>query len=99
MGKRTDLHDILKGVITPVYFQPKQNITMTYPCIVYELDDSWVKHANNQLYRSKKQYQVTVIDRGPDSGLPDLVEKLQLTRLSRVYLADALYHTSFNILL
>lgn len=97
MGNRIDLHNKLKAFGTDVYFQPKQNITLVYPCIVYERDDSWVTHANNNLYRSKKQYQVTVIDRDPDSQIPDMVEALPLSRLSRAYQVDGLYHTSFNI--
>lgn len=97
MGSRVGLQVLLLTLTDNVYFQPKQNITLTYPCIVYERDDSFINHANNRLYYRKKRYQVTVIDRDPDSILPDLVEALPLTRLSRTYLSDGLYHHSFSL--
>lgn len=97
VDRRHILQVLLESFGVPVYFQPKQNITMTYPCIVYERDDSFVAHANNSLYFRKKRYQVTAIDRNPDSALPDKIEALPLTRLTRTYMTEGLYHYSFSL--
>ena len=94
---RTDLHDILKGLdgVEAAYFQPKQNTSLTYPCIVYSRDNSYAARADDVLYWHKKRYQVTVIDRNPDGPIPDQVERLPLTRFDRFYVADGLNHYSY----
>lgn len=70
---------------------------MVYPCIRYNRDDSITFHADNLLYIFKKRYKVTVIDRDPGSGIPDLVEKLPYTAFDRFYPADGLNHFVFNL--
>lgn len=96
---RTDLHNILKGLVgvSNAYFQPGQNVTMTYPCIVYNRNDSFVLSADNLMYWLKKKYSVMVIDRNPDSLIPDQVESLPFTRFDRFYIVDGLNHTVFNL--
>lgn len=79
-----------------VYFQPPPTLRMNYPCIVYSLDKYQVKSANNSLYFHKTRYQVTVIDRNPDSEIPMRVEQLPHTGLSRTYTADDLHHFVFT---
>lgn len=81
----------------PTYFQPPTNTKMKYPCIVYSRDNSWVARADSEVYLLKKRYQVTVIDRDPDSPLPDLVEMLPLTRADRVFVSGGLYHFQFQM--
>jgi hypothetical protein len=44
-----------------------------------------------------KQYQVTVIDRNPDSELPDMVEELPLCSFDRYFAADSLNHYVFTL--
>jgi hypothetical protein len=80
-----------------VYYQPPTNVTMQYPCIVYFRDGSELQHADNFSYRRTRQYQVTVIDRNPDSDLPDKVEELPMCRLDRAFAADDLNHYVFNL--
>lgn len=96
---RLDLHTILKGLtgVNDAYFQPKMNQTLSYPCIVYSRDKSHVKYADNVKYFFKKRYSVIVIDRNPDSLIPDLVEGLPFTGFDRFYPADGLNHFAFNL--
>lgn len=80
-----------------VYFQPNQNITMQYPCIVYQRDDLDTVFANNSPYRKTTRYQVTVIDRNPDSAIPAKVASLPLTTFGRFYVADNLNHDVYEL--
>lgn len=98
MGKRLDLHQILLTMgTTNVYFQPPPEHKMQYPAIVYKRDYSHRKMADNLLYGHQKRYSVTVIDRNPDSEIPDKVERLPLTSFDRHFQTSGLNHTIFNI--
>lgn len=101
---QSQLQSILEQVVSeepedkiPAYFQPKMNDALTYPCIVYERNDSFVSYADNIKYVFFKRYNVTVIAREPDSLIPDLVEQLPLTSLDRKFTRDGLNHTVFNL--
>jgi hypothetical protein len=94
---RLDLQSLLEAITEHVYFQPPANIRIDYPCIVYSRDGSDVDRADNVLYRHAKRYQVTVIDRNPDSDLPDKVEELPLCQFDRFFPAENLNHFVFNL--
>jgi hypothetical protein len=70
---------------------------MTYPCIVYERDNADTIFANNSPYRYTKRYQVTVIERDPDSGIPGELAKLPMCTFSRHFTADNLHHDVFTL--
>lgn len=97
MGQRLDLQSLLEGFGVPVYFQPPAKLTMQYPCIVYNRDGSSVQHADDRPYRRTTRYQVTVIDRNPDSDLQDKVEDLPTCRFDRWFAAGDLNHYVFNL--
>lgn len=95
---RVDLQTLLEGITEHVYFQPPTNIQMEYPCIVYLRDGlSSVDHADNELYRHAKRYQVTVIDRDPDTELAAMVEALRYVQFDRSFAADNLNHYVFTL--
>lgn len=97
MAPRLELQSLLEGVTNHVYFQPPANIQMQYPCIVYSRDGVSEDHANNELYRHAKRYQVTVIDRDPDTELADKVEALRYSHFERFFPADDLNHYVFTL--
>ena len=100
MASRLELHTILVNIIgaaNRVYFQPPSNLSMLYPCIVYKRDSAFVRHADNSPYLRKKRYTVTVIDKDPDSLIPDKVASLPLTAFSRHFTADNLNHDVYNV--
>ena len=97
MAPRLDLDTILRGITDHLYFQPPTNIEMQYPCIMYSRSGTRSLHADNQPYSRTKQYQVTVVDRNPDSELPDKVEALPLCTFDRHFEADGLHHYVFNL--
>lgn len=78
LDRRLQLHEVLAAIpgVMKAYFQPPPSLSMTYPCIVYVRDSASTQHANNLPYRHMKRYQVTVIDRDPDSEIPEEVAKL-----------------------
>jgi len=99
MDPRLRLHNVLKAIngVETVCFQPKSSTVLKYPAIVYQRDNSYSVYANNKMYLRWKRYQVTVIDRNPDSIIPDQVEKLTSARFERSYAIDGLNHYVFNV--
>jgi hypothetical protein len=97
MAQRLQLQSLLELITPNVYFQPPPNISLEYPCIVYVRYGSKVQHAENALYLHTKLYQVTVIDRDPDSRLPDMVEELPLCAFDRFFATENLNHHVFNL--
>lgn len=99
MAPRLDLHDVLKTILETdqVYFQPPTNVHMEYPCIVYHRDYELINHADDIPYKHMKRYLVTVIDKDPDSTIPDKVRDLPMCSYDRFYTADNLNHDVFKI--
>lgn len=99
MGSRTDLHTILTSLLgsSNVYFQPPASIEMKYPCIVYERDYFKKEFADNISYSIGKRYNLTVIDKNPDSTIPDRVAALPKCAFDRHFVADNLNHDVFSI--
>lgn len=99
MSSRLSLHEELKTLLGSayVYFQPPESIKMIYPCIVYGLDDIDIKHANNKTYLNKKRYSIIVIDKNPDSIIPDKFLLLPMCSFDRFYTADNLNHWVFSL--
>lgn len=97
MGQRLQLHDMLLEIVPNVYFQQPASNKMVYPCIRYSRSDEKIVHANNVPYKNTKRYQVIVIDRNPDSEIPDKISKLPMCRFSRFYTADNLNHFVYEL--
>ena len=94
MGTRLELQTHLEGLETGlhVYFQPGPNVTMIYPAVVYNRDYSDVDYADNLPFYERKRYQITVIDRDPDSPIPDKVTALPMSRYVRHFTTEGLNH-------
>lgn len=99
MAPRLELHTLLKNLIENdnVYFQPPENVLMNYPCILYEREYIQTNHADNKPFMLSNRYLVTVIDRNPDSVIPDKVATLPLCSFDRFFKADNLNHTTFKL--
>lgn len=92
---QTDLEEV--SGISNVYYQPPESFKLLYPCIVYELGGENVVYANNYLYVGKKRYTVTVIDKNPESLIPDRIRRMKLCSFDRAFVSDNLNHFVFNI--
>lgn len=96
---REELQTLLESVsgVSEVYFQPPAGMQMVYPCFVYERDDVRTIYADNNPYRRKKRYQVTVIDRNPDSAIPDKIAGLPYCEFSTHFKKDNLNHDVYSL--
>ena len=99
MDQRLELQGILEDILGSenVYFQPSENIRMSYPCIVYSLSSDTVLRADNELYFRKKRYSIQIIDRNPDSPFPDVIAAQPLCSFERFFIADGLNHFQFSL--
>lgn len=97
MATRLELHSRLLEICDHVYYQPPETFKMTYPCIVYDLAKDDLIHADDFAYVRRKQYSVTIIDRNPDSLLPDRFSDEFNAGMERHFTADNLHHFSYTI--
>lgn len=98
MGQRLQLQALLKTLgPEKVYFQAPSDDVMTYPCIVYGIDSEDVKYADNNPYNRTLGYQVTVIDRNPDSLIPARVASLPMSSFKRFFVKDGLNQTVYKL--
>lgn len=97
---RSEFHSVVKNAVgagVTVYFQPKSNITMQYPCIVYERARGETDFANNHPYLRNKRYTLTVIDRDPDSVIPERIAELEMCVHSSFFVSENLNHDVFDV--
>lgn len=95
----SELQTLLKELdgVEDAYIQPPTE-GMKYPCIMIERGlPSSVNRADNRIHILKKAYTITVMDRAPDSPIPDLVEGLQYVRYDRFFRANGLNHFVFQM--
>lgn len=99
MAPRLELHNLLSSLLgnNHVYFQPPPSVKMEYPCIVYTRSSQVSRFADGRPYFRKKEYTVTVIDRDPDSEIPDKVADLPLCTFERFFTTESLNHDVFRL--
>lgn len=99
MDRRLELQAMLETLLGTrnVYFQPPANVKMNYPAIVYQRDNVDSLFAGNRPYRHTKRYEVTIIDRDPDSTIPGRVAALPLSSFSRHFVVDNLNHDVYSL--
>lgn len=98
---RLNLQSFLENVLPDpglrTYFQKPGSSGLEYPCAVYNRDRSHVKFADNIKFFLKKRWTVTVMDRNPDSDIPDLMEALPWCELDRTFVTDGVNHWVFTL--
>lgn len=81
-----------------VYYQPPEKQKMEYPCIRFSRSTGRHEYANNFTYKFTDRYEVTYIDRDPDSdNLDKIIEHFKLIRHDRHYTAENLNHDVFDL--
>lgn len=100
MGNRLNLDAIFEQLLgsNEVYFQPPASVKMQYPAIVYFRSKIDNAHADDEVYKQSLEYEVTVIDRDPDSEIVMKVSRLPRCRHERHYTADGLNHDVFRLI-
>lgn len=99
---RLELHEILCDILGTrhCYFSPPASISMTYPCIKYEVNRIETLTADNHRYKNDTRYTLTVIDYDADSEVTKRLfedERLLYVNSDRVYVVDGLYHYVYTI--
>lgn len=99
MASRLDLHEELCNVLGTrnVYFQPPETLKMKYPAIIYSRMNINIVAADNTSYLQHKYYQLTVVDKDPDSEIPDRVSRMPHIKFNNHYVSDNLNHDVFTI--
>jgi hypothetical protein len=97
MAPRAQLQAKLELIVPNVYFQPPENVAMTYPAVVYERAKANTEYADNEPYAITRQYQLQLISRDPDESAFDAIAALPLCVHERFFVADNLNHDVFNI--
>lgn len=95
MANRPDLQTMLEEILGSrnVYLQPPESMRLSYPCIIYSLSGKSTRKANDSLYQITNQYELIVIDKDPDSMIPDhILRSFPMCRFDRTYTSDNLYH-------
>lgn len=80
-----------------VYFQPPENIKLSYPCIVYEPSSELTIYANNDPYNTLDRYTVTLIDKNPDSVYRNAIRRMRTASFNRFFRSDNLNHFVYTL--
>lgn len=96
---RLELQALLEELLGSryVYYQPPKGTIMNYPAIRYSKSNIDTKHANDTIYKKRKRYELTVIDKKPDNPVVDKLLYLPYCSYDRQYVADNLYHDIFTL--
>lgn len=83
--------------MTPhAYFQPKPDMLLEYPAIIYRRAPGNSQFANNHPYFFKQQYELTLISRNPDEPIFKLLTMLPNTNHDVNFVTDNLNHDVFT---
>ena len=99
MRSRIDLQNRLESIAGKghVFFQPPSDTKLEYPCIVYSRSSFDYEHADDRPYHVKTRYDITVIDKHPDSKLFNGVNDLPGISYGQHLVYDNLIHDIFSI--
>lgn len=75
-----------------MYYQPPENLKMSYPAIRYTKSKIEGEHANDKRYKNMTRYEIIVIDRNPDNSVIDRLLELPYCSFDRHYKSDNLNH-------
>lgn len=98
MTGRVKLQAVLEGICPRVYYQPPENLKLTYPCVVYTLSSMWTRHADSRTFITKDRYQVTYITKDPDTEVrKEILETLPGCSFDRAFVSDNLHHFVYEV--
>lgn len=99
MARRLELHEVFCTLLGSrnVYFQPPESVKMLYPAIRFNLKDLEKTYANNGTYRIVPSYEVTLIDRDPESPFVEKILQMPYCSFDRAYAVNNLNHFVFTL--
>ena len=99
MASRLELQKELENILgnRNVYFQPPETIKISYPAVVYSIEDLPVRHADNGVYSLRRKYSVTYIDKNPDNENTAKIAMMPACRFNQFYRSENLNHWNFSL--
>lgn len=99
MKTRIEFSEMLKANLhcNNFYFQPPETTKLKYPCVIYKLENYQSNNADNIKYVNHKRYNVTYVDKDPDSVVPDELIHLPMCSFNTFYTSENLNHWSYSI--
>lgn len=100
MAKRVDLDKKLREYYNParVFFQPPENVKLSYPCVLYWLDDYDQQFADDITYIGKVRYSLRYITKDPDDErILGVLSKFNHIKLNNFFTADNLNHYDYSL--
>ena len=70
---------------------------MSYPAIVYELNDIQDIYANNSTYLRHKSYSITLMDKNPDNTYVEAIANLPKSKFNRFFVTENINHWVFTV--
>lgn len=80
-----------------VSFQPDEKTKIKYPHIIYSRDPAYIFNADNIPYIRQDKYEVTYIDRDPDSPIFDELAMRAYCSHKSSFVEDGLHHSVFDL--
>lgn len=97
-NRRLQFHNELKLFYPNVYYQPPSSIKMIYPCIVYNKSRDNAEYADNEVYKDRQAYSVTLIEKNPDSVLAgQMRDHFRYAVIQNYLVKDNLHQTTLII--
>lgn len=98
--RRLEFDSLLRDIpgVKNVYYQPPENIKMSFPAIVYSRSIISNRFADNIIYRQRYEYKVTVIDKNPDSPIVNVMSNFPASRHTSHFTSNGYNHDVFNII-
>lgn len=99
MTRRVQFHELLKALLgsDKVYFQPPEDMILSYPCVVYSRSNVKSAYSDDSTYNTRTRYSVTVIDPNPDSDIPPKLALIPTAIFQRNYKQNNMNHDVYSI--
>lgn len=99
-ARRYELQTRLENILGSdnVYYNPPQNIRLSYPCIVYSMSRKNISRADNVLYKVVTGYDITFMHINPDDSIDaKLLGSFSNSSFNRSFILDNIYHDVYLI--
>lgn len=99
MASRMEIQTRLETLFyMKVYFQPPPNLSLEYPCIVYEKQRTETRRADNRPFTFYDRYTVTHISKSYDESVPiKMLGAFRHAFQDREFKTDGLYHQVYTV--
>jgi len=96
---RLKLHEYLINTFPgfTLYYNPHSKLKLTYPSILYELQDLPAKHASNTAYSVGSVFKVTMMYVGQPPIDPKTMYTMPGTSFSTSFTKDDITHVIFSV--